>query len=86
MLPVSKNGKGKSHEYMYWEHEDTCAIRWGKWKAVKKLTDKTWELYDMQKDPTENHNVAGSNTEKIKKLDRNGIIGQTAIMFYPRVM
>ncbi len=55
---------------MYWEHEDNCAIRWGKWKAVKKLADKTWELYDMENDRTENQNVAGSNKEMVKKLDK----------------
>ncbi len=70
MVPVFKNGKGKSHEYMYWEHEDNCAIRWGKWKAVKKLNEKTWELYNMDNDRTENHNVAGRNKELVKKLDK----------------
>ncbi len=69
MLPVFMQGKGKEHEYMYWEHEDNCAIRWGKWKAVKKLADQTWELYDMEKDRSENHNVADQNKGIVKQLN-----------------
>lgn len=69
MLPVFKTGKGKAHEYIYWEHEDNCAIRWGKWKAVKKLQDKTWELYDMDADRTEKHNLASRYPAIVKKLD-----------------
>ena len=69
MLPVFKTGKGKKHKYMYWEHEDNCAIRWGKWKAVKKLNDKTWELYDLEKDRTEHHNLADKHPDIVQKLN-----------------
>ena len=69
MLPVFKTGKGKKHKYMYWEHEDNCAIRWGKWKAVKKLNDKTWELYDLEKDRTEHHNLAEKHPDIVQKLN-----------------
>ena len=69
MLPVFKTGKGKAHEYLYWEHEDNCAIRWGKWKAVKKLHDTTWELYDMEADRTERHDLAARHPALVKKLD-----------------
>jgi len=69
MLPVFLQGKGKTHEYMYWEHEDNCAIRWGKWKAVKKLASQTWELYDMEKDRTESRNLADENAGIVKQLN-----------------
>ncbi|WP_114778537.1 arylsulfatase [Botryobacter ruber] len=69
MVPAFKNGKGKQHEYLYWEHQNNCAIRWGKWKAVKKLEDKNWELYDMDKDRTEHHDLAGKHPDIVKKLD-----------------
>ncbi|AKQ47677.1 arylsulfatase [Rufibacter radiotolerans] len=69
LVPAFKNGTGKQHEYLYWEHQDNCAIRWGKWKAVKKLNDKNWELYDLEKDRTENHNLAAMHPDLVKKLN-----------------
>ncbi|MFC0606184.1 arylsulfatase [Rufibacter quisquiliarum] len=59
----------KKHEFMYWEHQDNCAIRWGNWKAVKKLPDTTWELYDLAKDRTERHNLAAQHPDIVQKLN-----------------
>lgn len=40
------------HEYIFWEHEGSEAVRFGKWKLVAK-TGGEWELYDMEADRTE---------------------------------
>lgn len=68
MKPLFINGSGKQHDYMYWEHQDNCAIRYGNWKACKKLEDKEWQLYDLNKDRAENHNLAGKHPEIVAQL------------------
>ncbi|HEV8273967.1 MAG TPA: arylsulfatase [Chitinophagaceae bacterium] len=70
-----QTGKQKQHDFFYWEfHENDGrqAVRWGKWKAVKlkvtKISDPAIELYDLEKDPQEIHNVATQNLEIVKKM------------------
>ncbi len=50
-----------------WEHESNRAIRDGKWKLVAKA-DQPWELYDMEADRTEMHDLAGAQPDKVKEL------------------
>jgi len=69
MKPLFIKGAGQTHDYMYWEHQNNCAIRHGKWKAVKRLNDKTWELYDIDADRTEQNNIAEQHPDIVKDLD-----------------
>jgi arylsulfatase A-like enzyme len=43
---------------IFWEHEGNKAVRDGKWKLVQKWRGP-WELYDMEADRTEFHDVVG---------------------------
>ena len=63
------NGKGTSHEYMYWEHSGHSAIRKGDWKACKEVTKPNWELYDLRTDRDEQINVAKDHPELVKELN-----------------
>jgi arylsulfatase len=54
-------------EAIYWEHEGNKAIRVGKWKMVLRHPGK-WELYDMEKDRTELHDLAGKMPGKVAEL------------------
>lgn len=56
------------HEFMYWEHQNNRAIRWGNWKAIRDEKETEWELYDVVKDRTERLNVAGQHPEILAKL------------------
>lgn len=65
----------KKHEYLYWEFHEKggrIAIRKGQWKGVKynvlKQPDQIIELYDLDNDPAEEHNLAALHPEIVKEL------------------
>jgi arylsulfatase len=45
---------------IFWEHEGNRAVRSGPWKAVMKLKGG-WELYNIEEDRTEQHDLIGVN-------------------------
>jgi arylsulfatase A-like enzyme len=70
-------GKKLSREFLFWEHEGNRAIRMGKWKLVSRLNtpmqftpedENSWELYDMEKDPSETEDLAAKHPERVKKM------------------
>lgn len=52
---------------IFWEHEGNRAIRSGKWKLVAK-ENRPWELYDMEGDRTEMHDLSDAKPDLVKKL------------------
>lgn len=55
---------------LFWEHEGNRAVRDGKWKLVSAFnpTDSAWELYDMEADRTEMHDLSTTMTAKAMQL------------------
>jgi arylsulfatase A-like enzyme len=53
---------------LYWEHEGNRALRQGKWKIVAKGPGGAWELYDMEADRTESHDLATQYPACIKAM------------------
>jgi arylsulfatase len=53
---------------LVWEHEGNRAIREGKWKLVAKGARGEWELYDVEADRSEQHNLAEKEPDKVKDL------------------
>jgi arylsulfatase A-like enzyme len=64
---LGKSDRQKQHEYLYWEFHErkfSQAVRMGKWKAVRYLRDNTQlELYDLEQDVGEEHNVAADHPD-----------------------
>ncbi len=63
------------HEYLYWEFHEKggrIAIRKGKWKGVKynvlKKPNQMIELYDLEKDPSEEHNLASQYPKIVEEI------------------
>lgn len=53
---------------LYWEHEGNAALRQGNLKLVRAGRQNAWELFDVSKDRTEQHNLASEQPEKVKEL------------------
>jgi arylsulfatase len=52
---------------LFWEHEGNRAIREGKWKLVAK-ENQPWELYDVEADRTEQHDLAAGQPERVRQM------------------
>ncbi len=52
---------------IFWEHEGNKAVRDGQWKLVQKWKGP-WELYDMNADRTEQHDVIAQHPEIASRL------------------
>lgn len=69
-------GKGKQaqHTYLYWEFHESGgrqALRMGNWKGVKynvKDSNAQLELYDLSKDPKEQHDIAAAHPAVVKQM------------------
>lgn len=59
----------KDHPNLCWEHEGSRAVRQGKWKLVAEKGD-AWELYDMEHDRSETHNIAAQFPAKVAELEQ----------------
>ena len=64
---VWKDKKASPKTYC-WEHEGNQAIRKGNWKLVKDLDDPAWELYDLDKDPSETNNLANTHQSLVTSM------------------
>ena len=54
---------------LYWEWARGAALRLDEWKIVRYGAGLDWDLYDVQKDPTELDNLAADFPEKVRELD-----------------
>ena len=71
---LTGQGKQNAHKSLYWEfpsYGGQQALRYGKWKAVRKRLFKTkgkLELYDLSVDIGENHDVADSHKQVVQEI------------------
>ena len=73
MLPtLLGRAQTNQHELLYWEFHERGfqqAARMGRWKAVRPQADQPLELYDLQTDEAEKHNVASEHPDVLAKLE-----------------
>mmetsp|Transcript_33577 Transcript_33577/g.61788 ORF Transcript_33577/g.61788 Transcript_33577/m.61788 type:complete len:606 (-) Transcript_33577:485-2302(-) len=70
---------------IFWEHQGNRAVRDGQWKLVYKRWDSEntcdeqnnkddvihgWELYNMEEDRTELHNLATQHQERVQRMEQ----------------
>ncbi|PQJ28261.1 arylsulfatase [Rubritalea profundi] len=91
LLPAfSGQPVAKRNEPMFWEfhgYGGIIAIRDGKWKAIrrgiKSKKPKNWELYDIQSDPKEKHDLAKQNPERVQLLEKSWLTSRTVNQKFP---
>ncbi len=75
-LPTLIGKNQLKHDYLYWEIQGKGgqqAIRYGKWKGLKKNLNKgkqDLKLYDLEKDLLELNDVSNENPLVVKKLEK----------------
>ena len=70
LMPIFRGEVRTSPEELCWEWGGNGAIRRGKWKLVwdNAAPVSNWELYDMESDRTELHNLAAQKPELVAQL------------------
>ncbi len=70
LRPAFEGGDLARGKPIFWEHEGNRAVRDGKWKLVAKGVKGRWELYDMEKDRTEMHDLAAHHPDLTSKMSK----------------
>lgn len=73
LLPSISNQGDDRKSVIFWEHEANRAVRDGDWKLVLRASeeypfDGKWELYSIQDDRTEMHDLADTHPEIVEKM------------------
>ncbi|MCM8541525.1 MAG: arylsulfatase [Lentisphaeraceae bacterium] len=55
---------------LWFSHEGNNAYRYGDWKLVISKGEK-WELFNLAEDRTESNDLASSNPEKVKEMEKS---------------
>jgi arylsulfatase len=67
LRPLFTGQPWTGNDALYWEHEGNRAVRQGRWKVVAP-DPRGWELYDMEADRTELHDLAAAHPDVVRAL------------------
>jgi len=66
LVPIFTGEQREGHKAIFWQYGGARAVRQGKWKLVGR--GSKWELYDMEADRTELHDLSAAQPERVKEL------------------
>jgi len=69
LVPVLRGERRRGHDALFWKWNHGRAVRRDQWKLVA-IDDGPWELYDIERDGTELHNVAEEHPQIVDALAR----------------
>ncbi|MEY4167543.1 MAG: Arylsulfatase precursor [Acidobacteriota bacterium] len=64
------------HQFLFWDfngYGGQQAVRYGRWKGVRRdilKGNRQIELYDLARDPREQHNLAGTNPGIVRQIEK----------------
>lgn len=69
LVPIFRTGHRKGYEYLGFEHFNECAfLSADGWKIVKPGNKAAWELYNLNEDRSEQHNLASEYPERLSEM------------------
>ena len=69
LVPVLRKGQREGHDYLGFEHfNERAFISKDGWKIVRQGNKHPWELYNLNDDRSEQHNLAGANPAKVEEM------------------
>lgn len=69
LLPILAGENRVGHESLCWYLYGNRAVRQGKWKLVWGSNVKKWELFDMEADRTETHDLAAEYPRRVAQME-----------------
>ncbi|MCG8309399.1 MAG: arylsulfatase [Cytophagales bacterium] len=70
LWPVMKGEIVDRDKPLFWQWARGRAVREGKWKIVAHGKNASWELYNMDEDPSETNNLADIHPEIVSDMDK----------------
>jgi arylsulfatase A len=88
VVPVLKGEKIERSKPLYWEfltpaRDFRMAVRDGKWKGVVYSLDDEMQLYDLEKDPSEEDDLAQQFPDKVEALKNTALKTRTPSEYWP---
>ena len=68
LLDLFKGKVWRGHDWLIWEHQGSRALYRNGWKLVSSRDDYVWELYRLDKDRDELHNMAKKEPEVLNEM------------------
>lgn len=68
LVPAFQKDGAVRREYLYFNHNHNRALREGHWKLIATGDNGPWELYDLRKDRSEQHDVAAAHPEIASRM------------------
>lgn len=73
---LTGRGRQRRHEFLFWDfngYGGQQAVRLGNWKGIRRQIGKgnrQLELYDLARDPAEQHDVAAAHPALVRKIEK----------------
>jgi arylsulfatase len=81
LMPAFQDPDWRRSNPICWDHESNAAVRFEDWKLVRDR-DNTWELYDMNNDRTEMHDLSEQMPDRVSEMEGiyNDFVAQAGVM------